>query len=70
MPSADTAIRGLRGRVAAAWDRLEAELKAHGCRAGGYRLLADDDDGGWSCYCCKYLHRRWRAIGTFEPEIA
>jgi DNA-binding PadR family transcriptional regulator len=58
--SADAAVRGLRGRPAAAWGRLEPELKAQGCRAAGYRLLAGD--GGWSSYCCKHLHARWRVI--------
>jgi hypothetical protein len=46
---------------------LEPELKAQGCRAGGYRLLADD--GTWSLYCCKHLHGRWRVLSTFEPGI-
>lgn len=66
-PSADAAIRDLRGKEEAAWERLEPELKAQGCRAGGYRLLADD--GSWSLYCCEHLHGRWRVISTFEPEI-
>lgn len=66
-PSADAAVRGLRGRPAAAWGRLEPELKAQGCRAGGYRLLADD--GTWSLYCCKHLYGRWRVLSTFEPGI-
>jgi hypothetical protein len=65
--SADTAIRTLRGKAAADWKRLEPELKAQGCRAGGYRLLAED--GSWSLYCCKHLHGRWRVISTFEPEV-
>jgi hypothetical protein len=46
---------------------LESELKAQGCRAGGYRLLADD--GSWSFHCCKHLYGRWRVISTFEPEV-
>ena len=65
--SADAAVRGLRGRPAAAWSRLEPELEAQGCRAGGYRLLADD--GTWSLYCCKHLFGRWRVLSTFEPGI-
>jgi hypothetical protein len=47
------------------WNRLESELKAQGCRAGGYRLLGGD--GNWSPYCCKHLHGQWRVISTFEP---
>jgi hypothetical protein len=66
-PSADAAVGGLRGRAATAWRRLEPELKAQGCRAAGYRLLAED--GNWSAYCCKHLYGRWRAITTFEPRI-
>lgn len=67
-PSADKAVRGLRGKPAAAWIRVEAELKAQGCRAAGYRLLGSD--GNWSPYCCKHLYGRWRVITTFEPGIA
>jgi hypothetical protein len=66
-PSADIAIRVLRGKAAAEWERLEPEFKAQGCRAGGYRLLAED--GSWSLYCCKHLYGRWRVISTFEPKI-
>ncbi len=47
---------------------MEADLKAQGCRAGGYRLLGND--GNWSPYCCKHLYGRWRVITTFEPGIA
>lgn len=67
-PSADKAVREFRGKPAAAWIRLEADLKAQGCRAGGYRLLGSD--GNWSPYCCKHLYGRWRVITTFEPGIA
>lgn len=66
-PSADIAVRALRSKAAASWERLEPELKAQGCRVGGYRLLAED--GRWSLYCCKHLYGRWRVISTFEPEI-
>lgn len=66
-PSADAAIRELRGKPAQDWDRLKPELKAQGCRAGGYRLLGRD--GSWSSYCCKHLHGQWRVISTFEPGI-
>jgi hypothetical protein len=45
-PSADAAVKGLRGRPAADWSRLEPELKAQGCRAAGYRLLGGDSS--WS----------------------
>ncbi|HWJ49848.1 MAG TPA: hypothetical protein VNR42_02440 [Solirubrobacteraceae bacterium] len=47
---------------------MEADLKAQGCRASGYRLLGND--GNWSPYCCKHLYGRWRVITTFEPGIA
>jgi hypothetical protein len=66
-PSADVAVKGLRGRPAADWSRLEGELKAQGCRAAGYRLLGGDNN--WSSYCCKHLHGKWRVITTFEPSI-
>jgi hypothetical protein len=66
-PSADIATRALRGKAPAEWERLEPELKTQGCRAGGYRLLAED--GSWSLYCCRHLFGRWRVISTFEPEI-
>jgi hypothetical protein len=64
-PLADTTVRGLRGRPATAWQRLETELKSRGCRVAGYRLL--DDDGGWSQFCCKHLYGSWRVISTFGP---
>lgn len=67
-PSAEQAVGALRGKPAAAWTRLEADLKAQGCRAGGYRLLGSD--GNWSLFCCKHLYGRWRVITTFEPGIA
>jgi len=66
-PSADRSIQALRGKPARAWERLEPELKAQGCRAAGYRLLASD--GSWSPYCCKHLSNSWRVITTFEPGI-
>jgi hypothetical protein len=66
-PSADTAVGDLRGRPAADWSRLEPELKAQGCRAAGYRLLAAD--GTWSSSCCKHLYGQWRVISSFEPGI-
>jgi hypothetical protein len=66
-PSADRAIQALRGRSAKDWERLEPELKSHGCRSAGYRLLAADE--GWSHYCCKHLSGRWRVVTTFEPGI-
>jgi hypothetical protein len=65
-PSADAAVRKLRGKPAEDWDRLKPELKAQGCRAAGYRLLGE---GVWSLYCCKHLHGQWRVISTFEPGI-
>jgi len=40
-------------------------LRAEGCRAGGYRLLAAD--GTLSPFCCVHLYADWRLITTYEP---
>lgn len=40
-------------------------LRAEGCRAGGYRLLASD--GTLSLFCCLHLYADWRLISTYEP---
>ncbi len=66
-PTANAAIKGLRGKPAAGWSRLESELKAQGCGAAGYRLLGAGNN--WSPYCCKHLYEKWRVITTFEPSI-
>jgi len=66
-PSADAAIRELRGKPAEELGSTEAQkLKAQGCRAARYRLLGDC---GWSSYCCGQLHGQWRVISTFESDI-
>lgn len=65
--AADAAIRELRGRARSDYVALEAALKAQGCRAAGYRLLAET--GLPSEFCCKHLTGRWRVITTFDPGI-
>jgi hypothetical protein len=67
-PAADRAIRDLRGTTAKRYAQLENELRAQGCAAAGYRLLAPDS-GNFSLYCCKHRDRRWRAITTFAPVV-
>jgi hypothetical protein len=41
-PAADRSIRELRGTAAKRYAQLENELRAQGCAAAGYRLLAPD----------------------------
>jgi len=66
--SAERAIRGLRGTTARRYAQFETELRAQGCRAAGYRLLAPNH-GEFSSYCCKHLDRRWRVLTTFDPGL-
>jgi hypothetical protein len=68
-PAADRAIRDLRGTTAKRYAQLENELRAQGCAAAGYRLLAPER-GDFSPYCCKHLDRRWRVVTTFAPGVA
>lgn len=65
--SADTAIKGLRGRAKDRYEQLESELKAQGCHVAGYRLIADDGES--SVYCCKHLVREWRVVTTFDKKV-
>jgi hypothetical protein len=67
-PAVATAIDGLRGRARKSYESFEGELRKQGCRGAGYRLLAED--GGYSEYCCRRLVDDWRAIATFEPDVA
>lgn len=66
-PSADRAIRGLRGRTTKRYAQCEEELRAQGCKAGGYRLLGPEL-GTFSSYCCRHLDGRWRVIATFDRD--
>lgn len=66
-PAANAAVDALRGRARNAYEDLERELKAQGCKAVGYRLLARD--GGASELCCKHLTGEWRVVTTFEPDV-
>lgn len=65
-PSADIAIRALRGKAAAV-GALGTRIEGAGLSRRCYRLLAEG--GSWSLYCCKHLYGRWRVVSPFEPEI-
>lgn len=67
-PAAARAVRSLRGRAKDAYERLEPALRAEGCKAAGYRLLAADR-AGYSDYCCKHLADEWRLITRFESRV-
>ena len=66
-PAARKAIGSLPKRTAIRFDQLRRELRSHGCRAGGYRLLADDRTVP-SAYCCKHLDHDWRVVATYGSE--
>jgi len=68
-PAAVAAIERLRGTARRSYGAFEAELRKQGCRVAGYRLLGAED-GGYSEFCCKRLVDDWRAITTFEPDLA
>jgi hypothetical protein len=68
-PAAAAAIDRLRGKARKSYGAFEAELRKQGCRVAGYRLLGIED-GGYSEFCCKQLIDDWRAITTFEPDVA
>jgi hypothetical protein len=69
-PAAVAAIGRLRGTARSSYGAFEAELRKQGCRVAGYRLLAAEDDGYYSEFCCKRLVDDWRAITTFELGVA
>jgi hypothetical protein len=69
-PSADKSVRGLRGKPAAAWTRVEADLKAQGCRAGGYRLLGSDGPKASHRQSNPYeLHYRVRCRASIHESL-
>lgn len=68
-PAAAAAIDRLRGTARRSYAAFEVELRKQGCRVAGYRLLGAEN-GDYSEFCCKRLVDDWRAITTFEPDVA
>jgi hypothetical protein len=60
------ALARMEGAPRRQYGRHEEALRAQGCAAAGYRLLATD--GGFAPYCCLHLWGSWRLITTFEAR--
>lgn len=63
-PQARIDISKLRGKPAARYVQKVQELRARGCKAGGYRLTGYDSP--W--ICCVHLYAQWRLLARFGDE--
>jgi hypothetical protein len=63
-PEARRDIAGLRGKPAARFVQRVRELRAQGCKAGGYRLTGYNHP--W--ICCVHLYAGWRLLARFGDD--